>query len=190
MQVLLSLELGAGCQQKASFVKKGLKSEAKTTIRELLAPQLKLSNMRKRMLSVQDSVWKNVAAALHLSATLPHSHPKGSRKRTSFFAIEIPRSVVSTMTLPRKAHAVVFDVDGLIFDTEPLYRGAMISAARESGHDMKLEVYHSIIGLSVEATRALLSEHFGRRFDFEVFWATASKQFYGRITTLSQSGSR
>jgi beta-phosphoglucomutase-like phosphatase (HAD superfamily) len=82
------------------------------------------------------------------------------------------------MTLPRRAHAVVFDVDGLIFDTEPLYRGAMISAARESGHDMKLEVYHSIIGLSVEATRALLSEHFGRRFDFEVFWATASKQFY------------
>jgi HAD superfamily hydrolase (TIGR01509 family) len=82
------------------------------------------------------------------------------------------------MTLPRRAHAVVFDVDGLIFDTEPLYRGAMISAARESGHDMKLEVYHSIIGLSVEATRALLSEYFGRRFDFEVFWATASKQFY------------
>jgi beta-phosphoglucomutase-like phosphatase (HAD superfamily) len=82
------------------------------------------------------------------------------------------------MTLPRKAHAVVFDVDGLIFDTEPLYRGAMISAARESGHDMNLEVYHSIIGLSVEATRTLLSEHFGRRFDFEVFWATASKQFY------------
>ena len=54
----------------------------------------------------------------------------------------------------------------------------MISAARESGHDMNLEVYHSIIGLSVEATCALLSEHFGRRFDFEVFWATASKQFY------------
>jgi beta-phosphoglucomutase-like phosphatase (HAD superfamily) len=57
------------------------------------------------------------------------------------------------MTLPRKAHAVIFDVDGSIFDTEPLYRGAMISAARESGHDMNLEVYHSIIGLSVEALK-------------------------------------
>jgi beta-phosphoglucomutase-like phosphatase (HAD superfamily) len=110
--------------------------------------------------------------------TLPLSRPKGSRKRTCVFEIEIPRTALSTMTLPRKAHAVVFDVDGLIFDTEPLYRGAMISAARESGHDMKLDVYHSMIGLSVEATRALLSEHFGRRFDFEVFWATASKQFY------------
>jgi HAD superfamily hydrolase (TIGR01509 family) len=82
------------------------------------------------------------------------------------------------MTLPRKAHAVVFDVDGLIFDTEPLYRDAMISAARAGGYDMKLEVYPSIIGLSVETTRALLSEHFGRRFDFAVFWATASKQYY------------
>jgi beta-phosphoglucomutase-like phosphatase (HAD superfamily) len=54
----------------------------------------------------------------------------------------------------------------------------MISAAGENGHDMTLEVYHSIIGLSVEATRTLPSEHFGRRFDFEVFWATAAKQFY------------
>lgn len=36
----------------------------------------------------------------------------------------------------------------------------MISAARESDHDMTLEVYHSIIWLSVEATRALLSEQF------------------------------
>jgi hypothetical protein len=82
------------------------------------------------------------------------------------------------MTLPRKAHAVVFDLDGLIFNTEPLYRDATISAARESGHDMKLEVYRSIIGLFVEATRRLLSEYFGKGFDFEVFWATASKQFY------------
>ena len=41
-----------------------------------------------------------------------------------------------------------------------------------------LEVYHSTIGLSVEATRTLLGEHFGRRFDFEVLWETASKQFY------------
>src|SRR5262245_2946940 len=85
------------------------------------------------------------------------------------------------MTLPRKAHAVVFDMDGLIFDTEPLYRDAMISAARESGHDMKLEVYHGTIGLSVEATRTLLSEHFGKGFDFAAFWETASKQFYEMV---------
>jgi hypothetical protein len=67
----LGLKLDAGCQPKASLVEKGLKSEAKATIRELLAPQLKLSDMRKLMLFVQDSVWKNVAAALHLTGLPP-----------------------------------------------------------------------------------------------------------------------
>jgi hypothetical protein len=63
----LGLELDAGCQPKASLVENGLKSEAKATIRELPALQLKPSDMRKRMLFVQDGVWKNVAAALHLT---------------------------------------------------------------------------------------------------------------------------
>jgi hypothetical protein len=45
--LLLGVELDTGCQPKASLVKKGRKSEAKATIRELLAPQLKLSDMRK-----------------------------------------------------------------------------------------------------------------------------------------------
>ena len=39
------------------------------------------------------------------------------------------------MILPRKASAVVFDMDGLIFDTEPLYRDAIIAAAIDAGHD-------------------------------------------------------
>jgi beta-phosphoglucomutase-like phosphatase (HAD superfamily) len=82
------------------------------------------------------------------------------------------------MILPRKAHAVVFDMDGLILDTEPIYRDAMTSVARDCGLDMPLELYLTTIGLSGEATRALLSERFGKAFDFDVFWNRASKQFY------------
>jgi HAD superfamily hydrolase (TIGR01509 family) len=82
------------------------------------------------------------------------------------------------MTLPRKAHAVVFDMDGLIFDTEPLYRDAIIAAACDGGHEITLEFYHTTIGLSAEAFRGLVSDRFGKGFDFDGFWATASRRFY------------
>jgi HAD superfamily hydrolase (TIGR01509 family) len=82
------------------------------------------------------------------------------------------------MPLPRKAHAVVFDMDGLIFDTESLYRDAIIEAAGGQGHDVPLGFYLTMIGLSGEATRALFSERFGKEFDFDAFWTTASKRFY------------
>ena len=80
-------------------------------------------------------------------------------------------------SLPRKVQAVVFDMDGLIFDTEPLYRDAIIAAAGSVGHDLPLEFYFTTIGLSGGAFRTSLNEHFGKGFDFDVFWMIASKRF-------------
>jgi HAD superfamily hydrolase (TIGR01509 family) len=82
-----------------------------------------------------------------------------------------------TMKLPRKPQAVVFDMDGLMFNTEALYRDAIMAAATEGGHDMPLPFYLSTIGMSGEASRLAFHERYGPHFDVDGLWTAASK-FY------------
>jgi HAD superfamily hydrolase (TIGR01509 family) len=81
------------------------------------------------------------------------------------------------MKLPRKARAVVFDMDGLLFNTEALYRDAIMAAAAEGKHDIPLAFYLSTIGMSGEATRTAFNERCGTAFDFDLFWTSAAAQF-------------
>jgi len=81
------------------------------------------------------------------------------------------------MSLPRNAQAVVFDMDGLLFNTEAIYRDAAIGVAREAGYHLPLDFYLATVGLPGEATRARFGELFGKAFDFDSFWAASKKRF-------------
>jgi HAD superfamily hydrolase (TIGR01509 family) len=81
------------------------------------------------------------------------------------------------MTLPRRPHAVIFDMDGLIFDSETLYREAATAAAAALGHELPETLYLATIGLNGPATRELLMAHFGPGFDFDRLWLTARENF-------------
>ena len=49
-------------------------------------------------------------------------------------------------TLPRPVKAVVFDMDGLLFDTERLYEQAFLAASADLGHAADHETFCLLIG--------------------------------------------
>ncbi len=81
------------------------------------------------------------------------------------------------MTFPRTVEAVVFDMDGLLIDTERVVRDAMIEIARERGRELPLEVFLRMVGLPDHASRAVSAAHFGDEFDHEDFEAAV----WGRV---------
>lgn len=82
------------------------------------------------------------------------------------------------MPLPRPPRAVIFDMDGLLFDTEVLYRDAFFAAARDMGGHMPEPVFHSLIGLPGESSRRLLLDHFGDDFDVDGLWDASAEHFH------------
>ena len=79
--------------------------------------------------------------------------------------------------LPRPVRAVVFDMDGLIFNTEDIYRDAVMATAADANHDVPLAFYLSTVGLTGAATRLAFIERYGEGFDYDTFWTAASKRF-------------
>lgn len=73
------------------------------------------------------------------------------------------------MSLPRAPHALVFDMDGLLCDTEVVYRDAMMATALEHGHQMPLSLFKSMIGLPGPSSDQKVLDHFGADFPITKF---------------------
>lgn len=82
------------------------------------------------------------------------------------------------MTLPYLPAAVIFDMDGLLFDTEALWQEALLSAAAEAGHVVPGEVYDKSIGVRRSQCGALFLAHFGEDFAFDDFHARWRRHFW------------
>lgn len=63
--------------------------------------------------------------------------------------------------------AVIFDMDGLMFDTERLAIEAWSHAGKKLGYDLKEELVYKTLGLDVKSTRRVFAECVGDGIDFE-----------------------
>jgi HAD superfamily hydrolase (TIGR01509 family) len=82
----------------------------------------------------------------------------------------IVRSVGLPMT-DNVRHAVIFDLDGTLIDTETTYRRAFMAAAATLGFAMRAGFYESLLGISSRERVPLLLEEFGPGFPVERFVA-------------------
>jgi len=82
------------------------------------------------------------------------------------------------MTLPYRPSAVVFDMDGLLFDTESLRQGALLLAAAEGGHKIVSDVFSGAVGVPWTRSRPLFLAHFGETFPAEKFHDAWVRHFW------------
>jgi HAD superfamily hydrolase (TIGR01509 family) len=79
------------------------------------------------------------------------------------------------MRLSRKPTAVVFDMDGLLFDTERIYQEALVLAAAEGGDEVEQEVFNLTVGLPWAQSRPCSS-----RISAKLFQSAALEEAWVR----------
>ncbi len=82
-----------------------------------------------------------------------------------------------SQTLPHMPAAVIFDMDGLIFDTEALYQEAFLWAAGNGGHDLPIPIIQSTVGVPWLQSRAMLLDYMGLHFPVDQYYAEVISHF-------------
>lgn len=77
--------------------------------------------------------------------------------------------------------AIVFDMDGILFDTERICEESWIQVARKRGLPRMEEIFPQCIGLNANGSRQIVMEAYGEDFDYEGFRAEASAWFWDYI---------
>lgn len=84
---------------------------------------------------------------------------------------------------PHPIKGVVFDMDGLLLDTERLYKQAMADICTEWGLEMSDEIFISLVGIPSNKSAEIYYRHYGDSFDVDAFNALC----FERITAMCET---
>ncbi|MBQ8149603.1 MAG: HAD family phosphatase [Clostridia bacterium] len=79
---------------------------------------------------------------------------------------------------------VLFDMDGVLFDTETLGQELMPKAAEAYGQTMDTALYHRLLGVNEHLSRQIISEAYGEDFPFDAF----HDQFLAYFLEIAKAG--
>lgn len=92
---------------------------------------------------------------------------------------EATRSPAGLMSnsVPKLPRAIVFDMDGLLFDSEALYRDAFVAAAAALGHAFTVDHFLGLVGRSWSLNRISLQNLLGPGSDADAYKAVWLSHF-------------
>lgn len=88
----------------------------------------------------------------------------GHSLRSASCTKEIPNQTRQYSPMRYPIEPVIFDMDGLMIDTEPIYKRALQETAVEFGYHLSDEFAFTLIGLPNPACRLAIAGHLGPDF--------------------------
>ena len=84
---------------------------------------------------------------------------------------------------PPPGFGVIFDMDGLMLDTESIARACWERAFAEAGHELTADLFLAMIGRNKRDCLDLLRGRFGPAFDFEGVYARCGVLYEAHVAT-------